>query len=98
MRAYPSHDNDMNRDDLLRKQGAGRTGLWYGGSRPFFAMVTLITRGQFAVLDVEGFPVLRHWYAVYPAGRQLSVVARAFLLDYLRGILRLLRRAKENTK
>jgi DNA-binding transcriptional LysR family regulator len=40
--------------------------------------------GQFAVLDVEGFPILRHWYAVYPAGRQLSVVARAFL-DYLQG-------------
>jgi LysR family transcriptional regulator, low CO2-responsive transcriptional regulator len=38
--------------------------------------------GQFAVLNVEGFPILRHWYAVYPAGRQLSVVARAFL-DYL---------------
>ncbi|MBN8764747.1 MAG: LysR family transcriptional regulator [Thiobacillus sp. SCN 64-317] len=40
--------------------------------------------GQFAILDVEGFPILRHWYAVYPAGRQLSVVARAFL-DYLLG-------------
>lgn len=40
--------------------------------------------GQFAVLDVEGFPILRHWYALYPAGRQLSVVARAFL-DYLLG-------------
>ena len=40
--------------------------------------------GQFAVLDVVGFPILRHWYAVYPAGRQLSVVARAFL-DYLLG-------------
>src|SRR5512143_643266 len=38
--------------------------------------------GQFAILDVEGFPILRHWYAVHPAGRQLSVVARAFL-DYL---------------
>ncbi len=40
--------------------------------------------GQFAVLDVEDFPIQRHWYAVYPAGRQLSVVARAFL-DYLLG-------------
>ena len=38
--------------------------------------------GQFAVLDVEGFPIQRQWYAVYPAGRQLSVVAQAFL-DYL---------------
>lgn len=43
-----------------------------------------LNQGQFAVLDVEGFPILRHWYAVYPAGRQLSVVARAFL-DYLLG-------------
>lgn len=46
--------------------------------------LTLNQPGQFAVLDVEGFPILRHWYAVYPAGRQLSIVARAFL-DYLLG-------------
>lgn len=38
--------------------------------------------GQFAILDVEGFPIIRQWYAIYPAGRQLSVAARAFL-DYL---------------
>ncbi len=46
--------------------------------------LTLNQPDQFAVLDVESFPILRHWYAVYPAGRQLSVVARAFL-DYLLG-------------
>lgn len=46
--------------------------------------LTLNQPGQFAVLDVAGFPILRHWYAVYPAGRPLSVVARAFL-DYLLG-------------
>ena len=44
--------------------------------------LTLNQPGQFAVLDVQGFPILRHWYAIYPAGRQLSVAARAFL-DYL---------------
>ncbi len=44
--------------------------------------LTLHQPDQFAVLDVEGFPILRHWYAVYPAGRQLSPVARAFL-DFL---------------
>lgn len=38
--------------------------------------------GQFAVLDVQGFPILRQWYAVYPANRLRSVVARAFL-DFL---------------
>ncbi len=37
---------------------------------------------QFAVLDAQGFPIERHWYVVYPAGRQRSVVARTFL-DFL---------------
>ena len=37
---------------------------------------------QFAILDVQGFPIIRQWYAVYPAGRQRSVVARTFL-DFL---------------
>jgi DNA-binding transcriptional LysR family regulator len=45
-------------------------------------VLTLHQPDQFAVLDVEGFPIQRHWYAVYPAGRRISVVARAFL-DYL---------------
>lgn len=46
--------------------------------------LTLHQPGQFAVLEVEGFPIRRHWYVVYPSGRQLSVVARAFL-DFLLG-------------
>ncbi len=39
--------------------------------------------GQLAILDVEGFPIERHWYVTYPTGKQLSVVARTFL-DYLK--------------
>ncbi len=38
--------------------------------------------GQFAVLDAEGFPIMSHWYVVYPASRPPSVVARAFM-DFL---------------
>jgi DNA-binding transcriptional LysR family regulator len=34
--------------------------------------------GEFAILDVRGFPILRHWYLVHPQGKQLSVVANAF--------------------
>ncbi len=37
---------------------------------------------RLAILDVEKFPIERYWYAVYPSGKQLSIVARAFL-DYL---------------
>jgi DNA-binding transcriptional LysR family regulator len=35
--------------------------------------------GPVAVLDVEGFPILRHWYLVHPKGKELSLVARTFL-------------------
>lgn len=37
-----------------------------------------VATGQLAILDVEGFPIQRYWYVVYPAGKQLSVVARTF--------------------
>jgi len=35
--------------------------------------------GPVAVLDVEGFPIQRQWYMVHPKGKELSLVARAFL-------------------
>lgn len=38
--------------------------------------------GAFAVLDVQGLPLLRQWYAVYPMTKQISPVTRAFL-DYI---------------
>ena len=33
---------------------------------------------RLAVLPVEGFPIMRHWYLVHRAGKRLSPVARAF--------------------
>jgi len=35
--------------------------------------------GPVAILDVEGFPILRSWYIVYPKGKELSLVAQTFL-------------------
>ncbi|WP_009631063.1 LysR family transcriptional regulator [Synechocystis sp. PCC 7509] len=40
------------------------------------------TKGPLTILDVEGLPIQRHWYIVYPASKQLSVVASTFL-EYL---------------
>ncbi len=37
------------------------------------------TTGEYAILDVENFPIERHWYAAHLAGKQLSVVADTFL-------------------
>ncbi|MGK0674772.1 MAG: LysR family transcriptional regulator, partial [Halothiobacillaceae bacterium] len=38
--------------------------------------------GQFALLDGQDFPIVRQWYAVYPASRTLTPVCRTFL-DFL---------------
>jgi LysR family transcriptional regulator, low CO2-responsive transcriptional regulator len=35
--------------------------------------------GPVAILDVEGFPILRQWYIVHPKSKELSLVAKAFL-------------------
>ncbi|MEO0534044.1 MAG: LysR substrate-binding domain-containing protein [Cyanobacteria bacterium P01_A01_bin.123] len=37
------------------------------------------TRGEFAVLDIEHFPIERYWYVAHLAGKQPSVVADTFL-------------------
>lgn len=34
--------------------------------------------GQIAILNVEGFPIPRHWHIVHPKGKHLSVVAQTF--------------------
>ena len=35
--------------------------------------------GPVVLLDVEGFPIMRQWHLVYPKGKELSLVAEAFL-------------------
>ena len=35
--------------------------------------------GPLAILDVQGFPILRNWYIVHPKYKELSLVAQKFL-------------------
>ena len=35
--------------------------------------------GPVALLDIEGFPIMRDWYIVHPKGKELSLAANAFL-------------------
>jgi len=52
--------------------------------------------GPVAILDVEGFPIMREWYLVYPKGKELSLVAQAFL-DYALEIEPRMRERMEQT-
>lgn len=47
------------------------------------------SQNEVTVLNVRGFPIKRYWYVVRPRGKQLSVVANAFL-DFLRTHVQLL--------
>ncbi|WP_242479188.1 LysR family transcriptional regulator [Lamprobacter modestohalophilus] len=55
--------------------------------------------GRLALLDVEGFPIMRRWHLVYSRARELSLIARTFLdfaIDYEPEIRARLAEAEEN--
>lgn len=41
-------------------------------------VVSELALGELVQLDVRGFPLMRHWYVVYPRGKHLSPAAQAF--------------------
>jgi len=48
------------------------------------AVVHEIVNRELVLLDIVGFPINHQWHIVYPEGKELSVVAQAFL-NYLLG-------------
>jgi len=47
-----------------------------------YSLTHELKSGELVILDVEGFPYQDAWHIIYPKGKQLSIVARAFY-DYL---------------
>lgn len=43
-----------------------------------YALGLDVRNSQIAILDVKGFPMRAEWCVAYPAGKQISMVARAF--------------------
>lgn len=41
-------------------------------------VVSELALGELVMLDVAGFPLIRHWHVVYPKGKKLSAAAMAF--------------------
>jgi DNA-binding transcriptional LysR family regulator len=70
---------DLGSNEAIKQAIAGGLGISVLSSH------TLALEGpssQLTILDVEKFPIERYWYAIYPNGKQLSIVARTFL-EYL---------------
>jgi LysR family transcriptional regulator, low CO2-responsive transcriptional regulator len=70
---------DLGSNEAIKQAIAGGLGI------SVLSKHTLALEGvnnQLSVLDVQGFPIERHWYVIYPSGKQLSAIAQAFF-DYL---------------
>jgi LysR family transcriptional regulator, low CO2-responsive transcriptional regulator len=74
--ARPTIRMELGNNEAIKHAIAGGLGL------SVLSLHTLSLEGPdgpVVVLDVEGFPILRNWYIVYPKGKELSLVAQTFL-------------------
>ncbi len=70
---------DLGSNEAIKQAIAGGLGV------SVLSLHTLALEGSespLSVLDVEGFPIQRYWYIVYPSGKQLSIIAQTFF-EYL---------------
>lgn len=70
---------ELGSNEAIKQAIAGGLGLSVISTH---ALTGEVSNGEVVILDVQGFPIRRRWYATYLNGKQLSVVAQAFL-DYL---------------
>ncbi len=71
---------ELSNNEAIKWAVAGGMGLSILSQH---AMMLEPMQDRIAVLDVEGFPIVRSWHIVYPAGKQFSVVAATFF-EYLK--------------
>ncbi len=70
---------DLGSNEAIKQAIAGGLGV------SVLSLHTLALEGinsPLAILDVEGFPIQRYWYVIYPSGKQLSIIAQTFF-EYL---------------
>jgi DNA-binding transcriptional LysR family regulator len=65
----------MTRNEAIKQ--AVRAGMGLGVVSSHTIELEVET-GRLVILDVEGFPIKRHWYMVYRKGKRLSPPAKAF--------------------
>jgi DNA-binding transcriptional LysR family regulator len=70
---------EMTSNEAIKQGIAGGLGL---SVLSLHCLSLAVPGGPLTFLNVEGFPIQRRWYVVYPAGKQLSLVAQTFL-DFL---------------
>jgi LysR family transcriptional regulator, low CO2-responsive transcriptional regulator len=70
---------EMTSNEAIKQGIAGGLGL---AVLSLHCLSLEVSGGPLTYLNVEGFPIQRRWYVVYPAGKQLSLPTQTFL-DFL---------------
>ncbi|MEW5972775.1 MAG: LysR family transcriptional regulator [Pseudomonadota bacterium] len=70
---------EMNKNEAIKQAVEVGLGL---GVVSLHTVERELAAGRVITLDVEGFPILRHWYLVHRQGKRLSPAAQAFR-DYV---------------
>ena len=79
---------DMSSNEAIKQAVQAGIGL---GILSLHTLELELAMQRLVVLDVDEFPILRHWYVVHPQGKRLSPVAqrfKAFVIDEAAGILK----------
>jgi DNA-binding transcriptional LysR family regulator len=67
---------ELSSNEAIKQAIAGELGISVLSQH---ALALEDSDGLLTILDVEGFPIQRYWYVIYPSGKQLSVAAQTFL-------------------
>jgi DNA-binding transcriptional LysR family regulator len=73
---------EMNKNEAIKQAVEVGLGL---GVVSLHTVENELREGRVVTLDVQGFPIVRHWYLVNRAGKRLSPVAQAFREFVLEG-------------
>ncbi len=71
---------ELSNNEAIKWAVAGGMGLSVVSQH---ALMLEPMQDKITILDVEGFPIMRSWHIVYPAGKRLSLVAATFF-EYLK--------------
>ena len=75
---------EVGSSEAIKQTVAGGLGLAVLSAT---TVVSELALGELVLLDVQGFPLIRHWHVVYAKGKKLSAAANAFkawLLEHQR--------------
>jgi LysR family transcriptional regulator, low CO2-responsive transcriptional regulator len=67
---------ELGSNEAIKQAVAGGMGLAVISRH---ALAQHLSEDQLVLLDVQGFPLLSHWWTLYPRGKRLSPLARVLL-------------------